>query len=67
MVKMLICYCLPLQRGAEVKVVPWDHDVSQEPYDGFFISNGPGDPSLAQAAIDNIRKVRNGHKILLHA
>ena len=33
-------------RGAEVKVVPWDHDLASERgwYDGLFISNGPGDP-----------------------
>ena len=26
-------------------------------YDGLFISNGPGDPSLAQALIQNVRNV----------
>jgi len=48
------------QRGAEVLVVPWDHDVISEKYDGLFISNGPGDPMMAQATIDNVRKVRTG-------
>ncbi len=35
-------------RGAEVKVVPWDHDLASERgwYDGLFISNGPGDPAV---------------------
>lgn len=27
-------------------------------YDGLFISNGPGDPALAQELIQNVRKVR---------
>ena len=45
------------QRGAEVKVVPWNYDYSQEEFDGLFISNGPGDPSLATDAIQNLRKV----------
>ncbi|CAG5119185.1 unnamed protein product [Candidula unifasciata] len=43
--------------GAEVKVVPWDYDFSEEPYDGLFISNGPGDPALAVDIISNLRKV----------
>ena len=41
-----------------MKLVPWNHDVSQEEFDGLFISNGPGDPALAEAAIMNIRKVQ---------
>lgn len=26
-------------------------------YDGLFVSNGPGDPQLCQATINNVRKV----------
>ncbi|KAM9981559.1 hypothetical protein ACTFIY_003861 [Dictyostelium cf. discoideum] len=52
--------CL-LNRGVDLKVVPWDYDVvaneSINDYDGVFISNGPGDPSLCGKAIENIRKV----------
>ncbi|KAK0470652.1 hypothetical protein IW261DRAFT_1516162 [Armillaria novae-zelandiae] len=35
-----------INRGVELLVVPWDHDFLHEsaPYDGIFISNGPGDP-----------------------
>ena len=40
-----------------MKLVPGNHDISQEEYDGLFISNGPGDPSLAQDAVLNLRKV----------
>ncbi|KAG8215751.1 hypothetical protein J3R82DRAFT_7649 [Butyriboletus roseoflavus] len=41
------------KRGVEVKVVPWDHDFVEdaEPYDGLFISNGPGDPSMLTVTI----------------
>ncbi|KAF2070217.1 hypothetical protein CYY_008463 [Polysphondylium violaceum] len=52
--------CL-LNRGVDLKVVPWDYDVvANEPvdqWDGLFISNGPGDPSVCHKAIENIRKV----------
>uniref|UniRef100_A0A1I8JML0 Carbamoyl phosphate synthase arginine-specific large chain n=1 Tax=Macrostomum lignano TaxID=282301 RepID=A0A1I8JML0_9PLAT len=53
MIKMLCA------RGAEVHLVPWDYDFTEEPYDGLFITNGPGDPALIKTTIDNIRKVIN--------
>ena len=40
-----------------MKLVPWDHDISKENFDGLFLSNGPGDPALASDAIRNLRKV----------
>ena len=40
-----------------MKLVPWNHDICNEQFDGLFISNGPGDPSLADAAVQNIKKV----------
>ncbi|KAF9039240.1 carbamoyl-phosphate synthase [Panaeolus papilionaceus] len=45
-------------RGVEVKVVPWDFDFNNdsEPFDGLFISNGPGDPSVVQTTVANIKK-----------
>ena len=53
-----IIRCL-VDRGAEVKVVPWDHDLASEAdwYDGLFISNGPGDPAMAQTTIDNLKPI----------
>ncbi|XP_038576219.1 carbamoyl-phosphate synthase [ammonia], mitochondrial [Micropterus salmoides] len=48
---------LLVKRGAEVHLVPWDQDLMSLDYDGLFISNGPGDPSLAKTLIDNVRKV----------
>ncbi|XP_070569881.1 carbamoyl-phosphate synthase [ammonia], mitochondrial-like [Ptychodera flava] len=46
-----------VQRKAEVHLVPWNYDFTQEAYDGLFISNGPGDPTLAKETIQNLKKV----------
>ncbi|KAI0219856.1 Carbamoyl-phosphate synthase [ammonia], mitochondrial [Lamellibrachia satsuma] len=46
-----------VKRGAEVKLVPWDYDITKEDFDGLFLSNGPGDPTLAAEAVTNLRKV----------
>ena len=43
-----------LQRDTTVIRVPWDHDISQEEFDGLFISNGPGDPKMYQTTINNL-------------
>lgn len=46
--------------GACVHVHPWnDESLSINEYDGLFLSNGPGDPTQCQAAIDIIRKWLN--------
>ena len=44
-------------RGVELKVVPFDHDIltEPEPYDGLFISNGPGDPMQCTQTIQRLR------------
>ncbi|ORZ40002.1 protein URA1 [Catenaria anguillulae PL171] len=43
-------------RGVELKVVPWDYDfVADQDYDGLFISNGPGDPTMVQTTIARLR------------
>ncbi|EQC32261.1 aspartate carbamoyltransferase [Saprolegnia diclina VS20] len=43
--------------GVELTVVPFDYDLEKSTleYDGIFISNGPGDPLMAQKTIDSIR------------
>lgn len=43
-----------LKRDTTVIRVPWDYDISQEEYDGLFISNGPGDPKKCQITVKNI-------------
>ncbi|XP_014672691.1 PREDICTED: CAD protein-like [Priapulus caudatus] len=48
--------CL-VTRGAKVTVVPWDHPLRSNEYDGLFISNGPGDPTQCVATITNLRKL----------
>ncbi|XP_061579722.1 carbamoyl-phosphate synthase [ammonia], mitochondrial isoform X2 [Cololabis saira] len=48
---------LLVKRGAEVHLVPWDQDLLSLEYDGLFLSNGPGDPSLAETLVHNVRKV----------
>ncbi|CAG9971499.1 unnamed protein product [Clonostachys byssicola] len=54
-----------LKRGVEVLVVPWDHDIVKEAgdqYDGLFISNGPGDPSVVDATAKNIATAMEKNK-----
>ena len=46
-----------LMRGIELKCVPWDYDFTastEEPFDGLFISNGPGDPTTVKSTIVKI-------------
>ena len=54
-IKHNIIRCL-LRRGVRVIRVPWDYDFTTLPYDGLFISNGPGNPDFAEATVANIRK-----------
>ncbi|MFH8143301.1 MAG: glutamine-hydrolyzing carbamoyl-phosphate synthase small subunit [Muribaculaceae bacterium] len=53
--KYNIIRCLT-RRGVKVVRVPWNHDFSTIPYDGLFISNGPGNPDFAEETVANIRK-----------
>ena len=45
-------------RGVELKVVPWNYDFisDSEPYDGLFVSNGPGDPSIVKDTIARLAR-----------
>ena len=43
-----------LERDTTVIRVPYDYDITKEEYDGLFISNGPGDPKLCKATIDQL-------------
>lgn len=54
-----------LRRGVEVLVVPWDHDLvsaAGDEYDGLFVSNGPGDPSVLDITATNISAVMAKNK-----
>ena len=45
------------RKKVEMTVVPADFDVSSigKDYDGLFISNGPGDPTMASAAVESVK------------
>ncbi|XP_037077992.1 LOW QUALITY PROTEIN: CAD protein-like [Pollicipes pollicipes] len=46
--------CL-LKRGARVDLVPWNQRLDPAKYDGFFVSNGPGDPVKCADTVANLR------------
>ncbi|KAI9318188.1 hypothetical protein BX666DRAFT_2026596 [Dichotomocladium elegans] len=47
-----------VKRGVELKVVPWDYDFSSDmDYDGLFLSNGPGDPTMVKKTFHHLRTV----------
>ena len=46
-------------RGARVDVVPWNHDIQNAQYDGLFLSNGPGNPTMAKETLDNLKNILN--------
>lgn len=46
-----------LKRGVRVKIVPYDFDFTAEQYDGLFLTNGPGDPTMCAKTIANLRTV----------
>ncbi|KAJ3160897.1 hypothetical protein HDU86_008259 [Geranomyces michiganensis] len=54
--KQNIIRCLA-KRGAEVVVVPWNHNLARDTtkYDGIFLSNGPGNPEAAMQTARNLR------------
>ncbi|CAK9061201.1 CAD protein [Includes: Glutamine-dependent carbamoyl-phosphate synthase [Durusdinium trenchii] len=43
--------------GLRVTVVPWDYDFTQENFDGLFLSNGPGDPTMCEKTVEHVRYV----------
>jgi carbamoyl-phosphate synthase small subunit len=45
-----------VKRGARVVRVPWDFDVTGIEWDGLMLANGPGDPKMAGATVENVRR-----------
>jgi len=45
-----------VKRGLEVTRVPWNYDIYKLDFNGLFISNGPGNPKMCTATIENIKK-----------
>jgi len=60
-VKHNIIRCLT-KRGVKVVRVPWNYDFTEMPYDGLFISNGPGNPDMAGETVELIRKAMQNDK-----
>lgn len=44
-------------RGVRVKVVPWDHPIEKEAFDGLFLSNGPGDPEMCGPLVNRLAEI----------
>jgi len=51
-----IIRCL-LKRDTSVHRVPWNHSIDPSGYDGILFSNGPGDPKICGATIENARRL----------
>lgn len=62
-IKYNIIRQLVYEQGVCLTVVPYDYDLesnpSKIPYDGIFLSNGPGDPTMCSATINSIRWALN--------
>ena len=56
-----ILRCL-LRYPLSIKRVPADYDYSNEEFDGIFLSNGPGDPSLCVQTAKILAKAMQKHK-----
>ncbi|MCQ2605757.1 MAG: glutamine-hydrolyzing carbamoyl-phosphate synthase small subunit [Bacteroidales bacterium] len=60
-VKNNIIRCL-LKHDTTVIRVPWNYDFTKEDYDGLFISNGPGDPSMCKETVAHLKTAIEGNK-----
>lgn len=60
-VKNNIIRCL-LKYDTTVVRVPWNYDFTKDEYDGLFISNGPGDPSMCTDTITHLKTAIEGNK-----
>ena len=56
-----ILRCLS-QFPVRIKRVPYNYDFSEEPFDGVFISNGPGDPMHCKETIEILQKALTKQK-----
>ncbi|MCQ2608727.1 MAG: glutamine-hydrolyzing carbamoyl-phosphate synthase small subunit [Bacteroidales bacterium] len=60
-VKNNIIRCL-LKHNTTVIRVPWNYDFTKDEYDGLFISNGPGDPSMCKETVTHLKTAIEGDK-----
>jgi carbamoyl-phosphate synthase small subunit len=63
-VKNNIIRCL-IKRGVKVVRVPWDYDFNTLDYDGLFLTNGPGDPTMCDTTVGYIRKAISQDKPIM--
>ncbi|HKQ29188.1 MAG TPA: glutamine-hydrolyzing carbamoyl-phosphate synthase small subunit [Burkholderiales bacterium] len=52
-------------RDLTVIRVPWDYDFMAEDFDAVLVSNGPGDPSVCHATVENIRRAMKTGKPMM--
>ncbi len=50
------------QFPVEIVRVPYDYDYSEEPFDGVFLSNGPGDPEQCAQTIEILKRAMKREK-----
>lgn len=60
-VKNNIIRCL-IRRDTTVIRVPWNYPFQEAEYDGLFISNGPGDPTMCRDTIENLGRAIQSDK-----
>ena len=48
--------------GVKLTVVPWDYDFTEDEFDGLFLSNGPGDPTMCTQTIEHLQKMMKTRK-----
>ncbi len=49
-----ILRCL-LEKDISITVVSWDYDFNKLEFDGLFLANGPGDPTMCTKTIEHIK------------
>ena len=54
-----------LRNDYSIKLVPYNHDISKEEFDGLVISNGPGNPEMYPQLIENVKKIFSKNKPML--
>ena len=45
------------ERGARLRVVPWNHNIATEEFDGLFVSSGPGNPEQLSEVVAGLKAV----------
>lgn len=53
---------LLLKRDVTAIRVPYDYDYNNDDFDGVFVSNGPGDPVMAEKTIKILQRTMANHK-----